>query len=96
MAAHESLGPQFSDLPGLSMRCGTYAEALYKHRPDLRLGAAGKTYNDHYDDDPEGKNFQPSHFFSHDDTHAYDEYGTHKLPYHGPSNLRWEPRYSRY
>jgi hypothetical protein len=48
-------------------RCGTYACGLQRIRPDLRIGTLD----------------QGSHFFAHDDTHAYDSAGRHPLPYRG-------------
>lgn len=51
--------------------CGTYAHALTQMKPSLRFGAVA---------DEEGAE---SHFFAHDDTHAYDSAGKHPLPYTG-------------
>jgi len=62
--------------------CGTYAVALMRLRPDLRMGVAG----DAKDDD---ESVVPDHYFAHDDHYAYDSTGRHLLPYSG----RW--RYSQ-
>lgn len=52
-------------------QCGTYAYALTRLKPGLRFGTAGT------EDTPD------SHFFAHDDHHAYDSAGRHPLPYRG-------------
>lgn len=52
-------------------QCGTYAVALTQAKPGLRFGVAGT------------EDFPDSHFFAHDDTHAYDSAGRHPLPYRG-------------
>jgi mRNA-degrading endonuclease RelE of RelBE toxin-antitoxin system len=59
-------------------KCGTYACALIKDHPHMRLGVMGHSF------DPEdGEGWSTTHYFAHDDTHAYDSAGKHKLPYHG-------------
>ncbi|MGW9067846.1 GNAT family N-acetyltransferase [Streptomyces yangpuensis] len=55
-------------------RCDTYACALMNKHPHLRLGVMGVS-----DDD----GWTPTHFFAHDDHHAYDSAGKHPLPYRG-------------
>lgn len=47
--------------------CYTYAHALVRERPTLKLGSLD----------------QGMHLFAHDDTHAYDSAGKHPLPYRG-------------
>lgn len=55
-------------------QCGTYATALIRLNPSLRLGLSG--YAD-------GEFFDWQHAFAHDDTWAYDSAGRHLLPYLG-------------
>ena len=50
--------------------CDTYALAMLEKYPHLRFGTAYNQYGGH-------------HYFTHDDTHAYDSIGKHPLPYHG-------------
>lgn len=47
--------------------CYTYAHALLRVKPSLKLGSLD----------------QGMHLFAHDETHAYDSAGKHKLPYTG-------------
>lgn len=54
--------------------CGTYACALIAKHPHLRFGVMGE-------EDEDG--WRPTHYFAHDDHHAYDSAGKHPLPYHG-------------
>lgn len=54
--------------------CGTYAATLIHMNPHLRLGVAGQS--------TEG-GWNPTHYYAHDDTYAYDSLGSHPLPYHG-------------
>jgi hypothetical protein len=61
-------------------QCGTYALALMRMQPGLRLGVSGITENG--DGDASG-GWRPVHFYAHDDAHAYDSAGRHPLPYHG-------------
>lgn len=51
--------------------CLEYALALISIRPHLRFGSCGAH------DSP------ATHFYAHDDRHAYDSAGRHVLPYHG-------------
>jgi hypothetical protein len=82
MAAHHSVSPQqFGNLHEVAAagyntdewstwqqgKCGTYACGLQQLKPDLHFGTI------------EGG----SHFFAHDETHAYDSAGRHPLPYTG-------------
>lgn len=60
--------------PWTSGSCWEYAAALQEMYPDLRLGAHMANLN-------LGGTYEPVHVFAHDDTHAYDDYGSHKLPY---------------
>lgn len=55
-------------------QCGTYAIALLRLDPTLRLGLTG---------DMEDEFFLWQHAFAHDDTYAYDAGGRHVLPYRG-------------
>ena len=55
--------------------CGTYAVALLRAHPQLRLGVLGQS-------EP-GGGWRLTHFVAHDATHAYDSAGTHPLPYRG-------------
>jgi hypothetical protein len=61
-------------------QCGTYALALLRLDPRLRLGTFGMT--DSGDGDASG-GWRPAHHFAHDSTHAYDSAGRHPLPYLG-------------
>jgi hypothetical protein len=55
-------------------QCATYARALMRMRPGLKFGAMGVG---------SGQHKYPTHYFAHDDRHAYDSAGRHPLPYHG-------------
>jgi hypothetical protein len=59
-------------------QCGTYALALIRANPRLRLGVSGITGNGSASED-----WMPCHWYAHDDAHAYDSAGRHPLPYHG-------------
>lgn len=59
-------------------QCGTYATALMKLNPKLRLGGI-----DFHNIEPDSEFANPGHFAAHDDTHAYDSTGRHPLPYRG-------------
>lgn len=62
--------------------CGTYARALMKERPGLRLGGVDFWPEPGYD--------APIHFVAHDDEYAYDSAGRHCLPYGGiEGNGKW-------
>lgn len=61
-------------------QCGTYALALIRANPGLRLGVSGVTENGSGD---ASGGWRPAHFYAHDNTHAYDSAGQHPLPYHG-------------
>jgi hypothetical protein len=54
--------------------CGVYAKALTDADPGLRIGAVAGPHSN----PAEG---HALHWFAHDDTHAYDSLGRHKLPY---------------
>lgn len=58
--------------------CDTYAMALIRLFPYLRLGAITESYES--DGDPCELE---RHWFAHDDQHAYDSLGRHNLPYLG-------------
>ena len=67
-------------------RCSEYATALHRRNPDLKFGM----WVQHHPatEDPDESPFRdahegytPFHVFVHDDEHAYDVMGTHKLPY---------------
>jgi hypothetical protein len=58
--------------------CQTYALALIRLDPTLRLGVLGET-----DDGDAANGWSISHFIAHDDTYAYDSAGRHPLPYYG-------------
>lgn len=55
-------------------QCATYARALMQMKPSLKFGAMGVGSGEHK---------YPTHYFAHDDRHAYDSAGRHPLPYHG-------------
>jgi hypothetical protein len=59
-------------------QCGTYALALIRAYPGLRLGVSGITGNGSAAD-----GWMPCHWYAHDDAYAYDSAGRHPLPYHG-------------
>lgn len=59
--------------------CDAYALALLREYPHLRLGGSG-------DIDPTSGQGGPSHWWAHDDHHAYDSLGVHPLPYLGANN----------
>jgi hypothetical protein len=59
-------------------QCGTYALALLRMQPSLRLGVCGITGNGGGD---ASGGWMAQHFYAHDDTHAYDSAGRHVLPY---------------
>lgn len=54
--------------------CGVYAKALTDADPGLRIGAVAGPHSD-----PAAGH--ALHWFAHDDTHAYDSRGSHRLPY---------------
>jgi len=88
MTANEHLGRQFDSLEEVQKtghvtdewskwqqgKCGTYAVALTRLRPDLHFGTLVE-HDDDYD--------VPVHHFAHDDKFAYDSAGKHPLPYRG-------------
>jgi hypothetical protein len=61
-------------------QCGTYALALIRLDPSLRLGVSGLTETGNGD---ASGGWMPLHFYAHDNTSAYDSAGRHPLPYHG-------------
>ena len=60
--------------------CATYALALIRAHPHLRLGVAGLTENGNGD---ASGGWRLCHVFAHDDTLAWDSAGRHPLPYLG-------------
>ena len=59
--------------------CLEYAHALIRENPSLRFGVMGWA-----NEDSNGEKFDiASHYFAHDDKHAYDSAGKHPLPYKG-------------
>lgn len=59
--------------------CGAYAVALRSKFPHLKFGTLGEYVYD-------GKYFEESHYFVHDDAFAYDSLGAHPMPYRGTDN----------
>lgn len=71
--------------------CGTYAVALLREYPHLRLGGI-----DFWNfTGPDGEQYDnPGHYVAHDDHYAYDSSGIHPLPYTGvdaDGSGRWLP-----
>lgn len=62
--------------------CGTYACALIRAYPWLRLGVAGTRMREG-EGLQEGEDWWAHHFFAHDQEYAYDSFGRHPLPYQG-------------
>lgn len=97
MSASDAMGEQFKGLADLQKaghvtdewstwqqgKCGTYAVALQQEHPHLKFGVLGTTEKGGGD---ASAGWTPSHFFAHDETHAYDSAGKHPLPYRGVRN----------